>query len=48
MWSRRVSAAEADSKIRKAKEDKAALDMIRSDPTHARAREVLERLNRDY
>ena len=48
MWSRRVSAAEADAKIRKAKEDKAALDMIRADPTHARAREVLERLNRDY
>lgn len=48
MWSRRVSAAEADAKIRKAKEDKAALDTIRSDPSHARAREVLERLNRDY
>lgn len=48
MWSRRASAAEADAKIRKAREDKAALDMIRSDPTHARAREVLERLNRDY
>ena len=48
MWSRRVSAAEADAKIRKAKEDKAALDMIRTDPTHSRAREVLERLNRDY
>lgn len=48
MWSRRVSAAEADAKIRKAKEDKAALDLIRGDPTHARAREVLERLNRDY
>jgi len=48
LWSRRASAAEADAKIRKAKEDKAALDMIRTDPTHARAREVLERLNRDY
>jgi hypothetical protein len=48
MWSRRVSASEADAKIRKAKEDKAALDAIRADPSNARAREVLERLNRDY
>lgn len=48
MWSRRTSAAEADARLRKAREDKAALDMVRADPTHARAREVLERLNRDY
>lgn len=48
MWSRRSSAADADARLRKAKEDKAALDMIRSDPTHERARDVLGRLNREY
>jgi hypothetical protein len=48
IWSRRASAADADARVRKAREDKAALDTVRGDPTHPRAREVLERLNRDY
>lgn len=48
MWSRRSTAADVDARLRKAREDKAALDMIRSDPTHERARDVLGRLNREY